>query len=82
MRLHAGCYDCCGRTSTVKPSYAGWMFGGIIPVWLWMTVFVLILAVGFVARFRSGRWKSIVLIETAPVIIPPRIGADALTVAE
>lgn len=70
------------RLKQADGALPGWMFGGIVPVWGWMTVFVLILSVGFVWRFRSGRWKSIVLIETAPVIIPPRIGADALTVAE
>lgn len=59
-----------------------WMFGGIVPIWLWMTIFVLVLAVGFAWRFRSGRWKSIVLIEPVPIRLPPRIGADALTAVE
>lgn len=59
-----------------------WMVGGIVPIWLWMTVFVLVLAIGFAWRFRSGRWKSIVVIEPVPIRLPPRIGADALTAAE
>lgn len=59
-----------------------WMYGGIVPIWLWMTAFVLVLAIGFAWRFRSGRWKTIVLIEPTPIRLPPRIGADALTVAD
>jgi hypothetical protein len=58
------------------------MYGGIVPIWLWMTAFVLFLAIGFIWRFRSGRWKSIVLIEPISIRLPPRIGADALTVVE
>lgn len=59
-----------------------WMHDGIVPIWLWMTVFVLVLAAGFVWRYRSGCWKSIVLIDPVPILLPPRIGADALTVSE
>lgn len=51
-------------------------------LWGWMTIFVVLLCVGFLWRFKSGRWKNIRLIEPVPVLLPPRTGADALTAAE
>lgn len=71
-----------GRLQRQPDGLPVWMYGGIVPIWLWMTAFVLFLAIGFIWRFRSGRWKSIVLIEPISIRLPPRIGADALTVVE
>jgi MATE family multidrug resistance protein len=34
----------------------------LLPVWLWMMVYVLIFAGGFWMRFRRGRWKKIKMI--------------------
>ncbi|MDZ4200487.1 MAG: MATE family efflux transporter, partial [Kiritimatiellia bacterium] len=70
------------RIKELHGSLPPWMGDGILPVWLWMTAFVLIIATGFLWRYRSGRWKTISLIEPAAVILPPRIGADAPLVAE
>ena len=39
-----------------------WFDAGLIAAWLWMTLFVLLLSIGFWFRFRSGRWKSIEMI--------------------
>jgi len=59
-----------------------WMGGGITPLWGWLTVYVIVLSVGFWGRFRSGRWKHIRLIEPAPIPRPPRTGAEAPMMAE
>ncbi len=59
-----------------------WMGEGISLLWGWMTVFVVVLSFGFLWRFHSGRWKRIQLIEPAPVVLAPRAGGDALTVAD
>jgi len=67
-----------GRAATLPE----WMGEGIALLWGWMTVFVIVLCFGFLWRFRSGRWKRIRLIEPGPVVLPPRAGGDALTVAE
>lgn len=39
---------------------------GLIPAWLWMTVFVSLLSVVFWFRFRSGKWKFIEMIQPEP----------------
>ena len=50
-----------------------WLRAGLIESWLWMTVFVFLLAWGFWLRFRRGKWKAIEMIdpdmpaESAPV---------------
>jgi hypothetical protein len=57
--------------------------GGILAAWLWMTVYVFILAGGFWWRWRSGRWRTIRLIgAAAPPPLPTRPGADGLMVAD
>ncbi len=39
-----------------------WLDAGLIAAWLWMTVFVFLLAGIFWLRFQRGRWKSIEMI--------------------
>lgn len=56
--------------------------GGIFAAWIWLTVYVLILAVGFAWRWRSGRWKRFDLIEGEVPVVPTRTGADGLMLAE
>ncbi len=36
-----------------------WLDGGLLETWLWMTVYVFLLAGGFWVRFRRGRWMAI-----------------------
>ena len=43
-----------------------WFDAGLVAAWLWMTVFVLLLSIGFWFRFRSGRWKTIEMIQPEP----------------
>ena len=38
---------------------------GLMVAWLWMTVFVFLLAIGFWVRFRRGKWKAIEMIQGA-----------------
>ncbi len=59
-----------------------WTGDGMALLWGWMTLYVVVLSGGFFLRFRSGQWKSIHLIEPAPVLLPPRTGADAPMVAD
>lgn len=41
---------------------------GVIAAWAWALVYICLLAVGMIMRFRSGRWQKIELIERATVI--------------
>jgi multidrug resistance protein, MATE family len=53
--------------------------GGILAAWFWMMLYVIILSVGFIWRWRRGRWKSIELIERPVIPLPlPHEGAEAL----
>lgn len=65
------------RIRAARGELPGWMFDGILPVWLWMTGFVLLLAIGFFLRFRSRRWTAIELIEPVAVILPPSVGPES-----
>ena len=56
--------------------------GGIIPVWLWMTFYVMIMSVGFYIRFRRGKWKSIELIEREAPLQPSIPGSEALAIVD
>ena len=38
--------------------------------WIWMTLFVFLLAAGFWLRFKRGKWKTIEMIPQAPVVVP------------
>ena len=41
---------------------------GVVVAWAWALVYICLLAVGMIARFRSRRWQAIELIERAPVL--------------
>ncbi len=56
---------------------------GLIAAWVWTCVYIMVLAVGYLWRFKSGRWKSIDLLGRghAEVLPPPgRPGADGMAV--
>ena len=44
-----------------------WLDAGLMAAWLWMTLFVFLLAGGFWLRFKRGKWKAIEMIPQAPV---------------
>jgi hypothetical protein len=41
---------------------------GVVAAWAWALVYICLLALGLMARFRSRRWQNIELIERAPVL--------------
>ena len=44
-----------------------WLDAGLLAAWIWMTAFIFLLAIGFWLRFRRGRWKTIEMIQQAPL---------------
>jgi MATE family multidrug resistance protein len=42
---------------------------GVYVSWIWTLLYIVILGVGFVLRFRSSRWKSIDLLDRRPTVI-------------
>ena len=56
--------------------------GGVMPAWIWLTFYVLILAVGFWWRWQSGRWKNFDLLERDVPVLPTRPGAEGLVVSD
>jgi MATE family multidrug resistance protein len=62
-----------------------WAGGGILAAWFWLMVYVIVLSLGFLWRWRGGRWKAIEMIErpvTPLVLPPPHAGAEALLTGE
>ncbi len=59
-----------------------WLKAGLLAAWGWSVVYVLVLGVGFVWRFASGRWKNIDLLgrEAPPPLPVPGTRADAMVV--
>lgn len=48
-----------------------WLGASLMAAWIWMTVFIFLLAGGFWLRFRRGRWKVIEMIQhESPEILP------------
>ncbi|MFA7256731.1 MAG: MATE family efflux transporter [Kiritimatiellales bacterium] len=41
---------------------------GVIVAWAWALIYISLLAIGMIARFRTKRWQLIELIDRAPVI--------------
>ena len=55
---------------------------GVVAAWIWLTIYVFLLAAGFFLRFIAGRWKSIQLLEPSVPLTPDRPGAEALGLVE
>ncbi len=55
---------------------------GLLSMWFWASVFVAVLATGYVIRFRGGKWKTIEVIESPPPPPAGRIGAEGLAVGD
>jgi len=56
--------------------------GGLLSMWTWALIYIGLLAGGYIIRFRSGKWKSIQVIESP---LPPpaaRPGAEAMAVCD
>ncbi len=44
--------------------------------WSWTLIYIVLLAIGFTLRFRSGRWKSIDLLDRRATVVPDHISAE------
>jgi MATE family multidrug resistance protein len=52
----------------VVPAWASWYYGwGLYWAWTFASAYIAVLALIFLARFRHGAWKSMRVIEAAPV---------------
>ena len=51
-----------------------WLDAGLMAAWLWMTVFVFLLAIGFWLRFKRGKWKTIEMIRHEPPVAEATAG--------
>jgi len=55
----------------VIPSWAAWYYGwGLYWAWTFASTYVIALGITFLLRFRVGKWKSMRVIERAPVEMP------------
>ena len=48
-----------------------WLDSGLLAAWLWLALYVLLLATGFWLRFRRGKWKAIDMIAGRAPVAPP-----------
>jgi len=59
------------------------VFGGtILQAWGWLSVHLMLLAVGYAWRFKSGRWKSIDLLGRRIVLPAAHVAPEAMVVGE
>jgi MATE family multidrug resistance protein len=49
--------------------------GGVYASWSWTLLYIMLLGTGFILRFRSGRWKSIDLLERRLPAVPDAVQA-------
>jgi MATE family multidrug resistance protein len=49
---------------------------GILVAWAWLTLYIMVLAAGFVVRFRGGRWRTIEVLEPGGAGVSGRPGAE------
>ena len=53
----------------VVPTWAAWHYGwGLYWAWTFASAYVIALGFTFLLRFRVGKWKSMRVIESAPVV--------------
>lgn len=55
---------------------------GLMASWVWLVLYVCILGLGFLWRFRSGRWKTIEVIDRQIPPLPPHGPSDPLGLVE
>ncbi len=59
-----------------------WFKAGLMPAWIWLTLYVMLLGAGFLWRFKRGRWKTIRVIEHEIPPLPAYGAVDALGIVE
>ena len=53
----------------VVPTWAAWHYGwGLYWSWTFASVHIIALGITFLLRFRAGKWKSMRVIERAPIV--------------
>ena len=55
---------------------------GIIVSWAWTTFYIMIVALGYLWRFMSGRWKNIDMLGPNPTVQGARPCGEALAIGE
>ncbi len=55
---------------------------GVVAAWIWLTVYIIVLGLGFMVRVRSGRWKTIQVIERPIPVLPLASSSDARLLVE
>lgn len=55
---------------------------GVIVSWLWTAFYILLMSIGFVWRFRTGRWKTIDMLGAHRPVVATRPGSEALVVGD
>ncbi|MEO1997006.1 MAG: hypothetical protein ABGZ17_17195, partial [Planctomycetaceae bacterium] len=61
-----------------------WFGGGLLSGWLALTVYIVVVGLGFMLRFHQGRWRSMTVLEddlsekTTPVVVNPASPPDEL----
>ena len=45
------------------------LHGGILLLWAWVMTYIMVLAVGYIYRFWTGKWKSIQVLEAPHSIL-------------
>jgi MATE family multidrug resistance protein len=54
----------------VLPTWASWRFGwGLYWAWTFVTLYIVLLALAFLARFIQGKWRAMRVIETPPAAV-------------
>ena len=55
-------------TVMVLPTWVSikWFGGGLYACWWFCTIYIIVLGIGFFARFQAGHWKKMRVIEAAP----------------
>ena len=55
----------------VLPTWAAWAYGwGLYWAWAFASLYIILLALTFLLRFRRGRWRTMRVIETIPLLVP------------
>jgi MATE family multidrug resistance protein len=69
---------CCSGLLLVLPTYLVWQLHGPSLIWSWVfcAAYVIAMGLGFLARFRQGRWKSMRVIEPAPDDLLPEVSDE------
>ncbi|HJT79454.1 MAG TPA: MATE family efflux transporter, partial [Gemmataceae bacterium] len=56
----------------VVPTWAAWHFGwGLYWAWVFASLYIALLALTMLLRFRQGKWRTMRVIETPPAAVSP-----------